>query len=257
MAISERGVPSMDGSSPLDIKGSAVQNVELTGFPFPGDLGPKMSQLNERGRGRVIAFATRDTSEQIPQARAFIFAVPYRASNRVGGPETEVLLISPSLESPKNYRFVVVTPKSTTDDLIDFGAMLMPSKTPYVIIGWKPEYGKDPLGEFIKSRHQIAPSIGTEHEIRGRENQGRVWVDAIGRTEALAAKQIAVDENSLKELVGSDIVAALVRLDEDMVIYEGEMTGAMGGFGNLPDVPSTGLSFGEDITDNSSNDNQT
>jgi hypothetical protein len=202
MANGERVGFSGDGGAPRrDTQGPAVKNVELTGFPFPEDLGRKIAQLNERGRGRVIGYATGGTPESSTQGHAFMFAIPYRESNRNGGPETEVLLLSPTQEG---YRFVVISPKLTEDDKIAFKAMLMPSKSrePFIFRDWRPEPGADPFSEFLRNRSNLVPSIGVEHELTGKDVTQKAFADAIGRTETLAAQSIEVDEAALERQIG-------------------------------------------------------
>ena len=141
-----------------------------------------MLNLQERGLGRVIGYATGGPQESTPQGHAFMFALPHRSSNGVR-PEKEVLLVSPY---QNGYRFCIVTPKPSLDQMTDYEDIFGPSKEPYLFTTWRSETGIDAFSEFLKYRRLIIPSIGNGRELISEPLRQRAWGDAVGLAEALA-----------------------------------------------------------------------
>jgi hypothetical protein len=196
MAKGELG-PFGDGGAPKkDRQGPVVKNIELDGFPFPGAFGQVVADLHERGLGRVIGYTTGGPKGSPSRGHAFMFALPYRTGNGVTPPK-EVLLVSPAQDG---YRFVIVNPKPSQDQMIDFGKMFMPSREPYLFRAWRPEAGTDAFSEFLDKRKRIAPSIQNQYELQRHEQKRNAWEDAVSLAEALGnVRNGSADRRSVEQ----------------------------------------------------------
>jgi hypothetical protein len=208
---------------------AGFQRMELNGFT--GDMSAKINKWHKRGLGRAIGYPLFDKDGKTKRGdfRGLMYVLPLTDTDEPTIYQSSLLIIP----TEKSCRFAIIVPKKSayigeaarkneeTKNAENFHRIFSPSKDPFYPKEWNPKNAKTQLDEIFKNPSVLDASIDIRTEIP--VNNVQPFLEkALQNAEIIAernaerdrVRNIPVDEQSLQETLGADLVKDLDLFNE-------------------------------------------